>query len=142
MEFSCTTCCKTFSSQEALSRHRSNKHAQTFVVTSNDVQYRVSAVEGRYYCPIEGCGKAYEGKDGLRKHVKDRHNFGRDGSTPVPSAKNPKRLQQQSSIQVPRGLTYILQQVVPFNILFRPRRPNDLGAVGDKEYHKYAGTRE
>ncbi|KAH0826079.1 hypothetical protein J3R83DRAFT_5821 [Lanmaoa asiatica] len=69
--------------------YHSIQHAQSFVVTVNDVRYPVSTIEGshRYPCPIEGCGKTYEGRDGLRKHVKDRHNSHCGGSTPAPSAK-------------------------------------------------------
>lgn len=109
MEFSCPVCHDTFSSQDTLRRHRSNKHAQNFVVTVSDVQYPVSVVEGRYCCPIEECGKTYEGRDGLRKHVKDRHNSHRRSSTTAPSAKNPAGLQQQLSTQVTQGLIWFLE---------------------------------
>ena len=112
MEFSCPVCYDTFSSQDVLRRHRSNKHAQNFAVTVNDVEYPVSVVEGshRFRCPIEGCGKTYEGRDGLRKHVKDRHNSHHGGSTAAPPAKNLAGLQQQSSTQVPapQGLIWFL----------------------------------
>ncbi|KAG6369994.1 hypothetical protein JVT61DRAFT_12630 [Boletus reticuloceps] len=73
MAYECNICKDTFASQEALRRHRSNKHATSTTITIDEVEYDVTIEDGRHCCPFPECKKSYEGRDGLRKHAKKEH---------------------------------------------------------------------
>ena len=99
-----------FLSENALRRHRSNKHTANSVVKVKDVMYPVASVDGRYCCPIGGCNKSYEGIDGLRKHAKDRHSGCRDSASLAPPVK--RCGPQAESTHVSQGLPLFLRDTV------------------------------
>lgn len=74
MEFTCPDCQEKLTTQENLARHRSNRHPSTPIFVLGGVEYFAVLKEGKLLCPIEGCGRAYAGRDPLLKHAKRQHD--------------------------------------------------------------------
>lgn len=70
MTYACNLCATAFPHAEALRRHRSNKHSADATITLDGVEYPAAVENGKHRCPFPGCDKNYEGRDGLRKHMK------------------------------------------------------------------------
>ncbi|KAI9459610.1 hypothetical protein HD554DRAFT_2041835 [Boletus coccyginus] len=70
MTYVCNLCATAFPHAEALRRHRSNTHSADATITLEGVEYPAVMENGKRCCPFPGCDKNYEGRDGLRKHMK------------------------------------------------------------------------
>lgn len=80
MTSKCDVCNEVVTNPEALRWHWSNRHFQYHLFSSDGKDYVVSMEGSKYHCPFDNCGKTYQWRDSLGKHLKDVHKVGLEGS--------------------------------------------------------------